>query len=150
MAGGRPVQYSNDTINKVYEYIDLCVDEYDTFHKTRGTTSDSYERLVKVKLPTMEGLALHLGIHKDTLYDWKSKYPEFSDSLGKVMQLQADRLMSNGLSGDYNPTIAKLLLMQHGYREGIDHSTNGKDLPTPILGKYVPTNDNTGQDSVTE
>ena len=32
------------------------------------------------------------------------------------------------------PTIAKVLLTKHGYREGIDQTTNDKDLPTPILG----------------
>ncbi len=33
--------------------------------------------------------------------------------------------MNNGLSGDYNPTIAKVLLTKHGYREGIE--ATGKD-----------------------
>ena len=50
------------------------------------------------------------------------------------MSKQADRLLNNGLSGNYNPTIAKVMLTKHGYREGIDNTTNDKDLPAPIYG----------------
>jgi hypothetical protein len=41
---------------------------------------------------------------------------------------QADRLLNNGLAGTYNSTIAKVLLTKHGYREGIDATTNDKDI----------------------
>ena len=42
-------------------------------------------------------------------------------------------LINKGLSGDYNPTIAKVLLTKHGYREGIDATTNNKDVGTVLL-----------------
>jgi hypothetical protein len=32
-------------------------------------------------------------------------------------------LINNGLSGDYNPTIAKVLLSKHGYREEVKQDT---------------------------
>lgn len=47
---GRPTLYSAETITKTREYIDSCVDEvvaYDKFTK------------LKVKIPTIEGLAVH-------------------------------------------------------------------------------------------
>ena len=34
-------------------------------------------------------------------------------------------LINKGLSGDHNPTIAKVLLTEHGYREGTELSGEG-------------------------
>jgi hypothetical protein len=65
-----------------------------------------------------------LEIDRSTLYDWKTKYGEFSYIVNEVMQEQAKRLFSNGLSGAYNASIAKLMLTKHGYSEKqeIEHS----------------------------
>lgn len=127
--GGRPIEYNDEVPKKAQEYLDKCVDEEDEYHKTRGEKSDSYDRIIRVRLPTIEGLAVHLGISRATVYDWKEKYPEFSDIIEKLQSVQADRLLLNGLSGDYNPVIAKVLLTKHGYREGIEQTgKDGKDL----------------------
>lgn len=131
--GGRPLTYTSDMITKTEEYLSQCVDEVENYHKTRGKRSDSYERIVNVRLPTIEGLAVHLGISRDTVYDWEKNYEGFSDILAILRATQADALINNGLSGNYNPTIAKVLLTKHGYREGIDQTTNDKDIPTPIM-----------------
>lgn len=130
---GRPSEYSDEIGVKARKYLKTCNDEYTEFHRTRSDGSNSFERIVNVRIPTIEGLALAIGINRDTVYDWKGKYLDFSDIIDELMALQADRLLNNGLSGTYNPTIAKVLLTKHGYREGIDNTTNGKDLPVPLL-----------------
>jgi hypothetical protein len=148
-AGGRPTDYKYDYYhNLVLEYIKECVDEVTEFHKTRGEKSDSYDRIVQVKLPSIEGLCLKLGIAKDTLYAWKEKYKEFSYDIEEVLKLQAERLINNGLNGTYNPTIAKVLLTKHGYREGQDITTNNKDLPITIFGESaIQKDENKGTNS---
>lgn len=140
---GRPTIYNEEILVKTQEYIDSCEDVQFDYHKTHGEKSDSYEYKVKVKLPTIEGLAFYLKVHRDTLYEWEKEHKEFSDMMGDLRAKQADTLINKGLSGEYNPTIAKVLLTKHGYREGIDQTTNDKDLPTPILGNYVPNDDST-------
>lgn len=129
-AGGRPTKYEGQiTIDKAKEYLNTCVDEYSEFNKTRGENTNSYDRLVKVNLPTVVGLALFLDVNKDTVYEWAKEYPEFSDTLSKVVSLQEQRLLENGMSGDYNSTIAKLILSSnHGYREKSDITSDGKAL----------------------
>lgn len=130
----RPIEYNFEIIKpKIEEYLASCVDTVEEFHKTRGEKSDSFDRILRVRIPTVEGLCLVLDIHKDTYYDWEKKYPEFSDYTDRLRKLQASRLVEGGLSGNYNPTIAKVLLTKHGYREGIDQTTNDKDMPTPII-----------------
>lgn len=115
MAAGRPQEYNDNIIKKAEKYLSECVDEIYEFHKTRGTTSDTFEQKRNVKLPTIEGLALYLDVNRDTIYDWDKKFPRFSDILSKLKRKQAEALIQNGLSGDYNPVIAKLILGKHGY-----------------------------------
>ena len=121
---GRPTDYSEEILTKTKEYIDNCNDtDEDKEHNIK----------YKVNLPTIEGLALYLNINKDTIYEWRKEKPEFSEFIAKLLAKQAERLVNNGLSGDYSHVIAKVLLTKHGYREGIDQTTNDKDLPIPIF-----------------
>ena len=111
-----------------------CQDEETEFWKTRGDKSNSYDRVIKVKLPSIEGFSLHLGVATKTLYNWGDEHPEFLHALEKIKKEQQLRLMDKGLSGEYNSTIAKLILSaNHGMREKSDITTDGKELPTPIL-----------------
>lgn len=147
MAGGRPIEYNQSYIAKAKEYLDSCIDEEVKVVKQSSDKYEMYDNKLKVKLPTKGGLAVYLGVARETLYDWASKYDEFSDVMEQLGAIQEERLINNGISGDYNPTIAKVLLTKHGYREGIDQTTNDKDLPTPILGNALPNNNSTQKDS---
>lgn len=111
MAGGRPTDYSPETITKAKEYLDLCVD----------TEGDK----LKVKIPTIEWLARHLGMSKETVFQWEKEKgkEEFSDFLCDLRAEQAERLINNWLWGRYNPVITKLILSKHGYVE----KTENKD-----------------------
>lgn len=131
----RPIEYKDGYVDKTIEYLNSCEDSVNELGK------------LVVKLPSIEGLADYLDIHKDTIYDWETKYDRFSDVITKLRNRQATKLLNNGLSNSYNPTIAKVLLTKHGYREGIDQTTNDKDLPTPILGNALPNNYGTQKDS---
>lgn len=101
-----------------FQYIQMCGNEWD----------NKAERY-KCNLPSIEGLALHLEIHRSTVYDWQKKYPEFSDIIETLLQKQAQLLINSGLEGTYNPTISKVILTKHGYtdKQEIDQSTTIKD-----------------------
>jgi hypothetical protein len=102
---GRPTIFTPDVITNSQEYLNRCLDY------TIGNVTH-------VKLPTKGGLAVYLGINRDTLYEWGKANAEFSDILEQIMAIQEDRLVNNGLAGTYNPTIAKLLLAsKHEYVE---------------------------------
>jgi len=149
---GRPSKWDPIFIDKVDEYLATCVDEEREFHKTRGDKSDSFERIVKVNLPKIEGFAQYIGVHKDTLIEWEKKSDEFSVALNKIRTEQHNRLMDNGLSGGYNPMITRLILAtNHGYREKSDVTTDGDKInfviQNDVATKYTSPDRSSGEDS---
>ena len=135
-AGGRPSKYDPVFIEKVDEYLKDNQDIWKEYHKTRGEKSDSYERYVQVKLPTVERFARYIDVNETTLYEWAGLYPEFSNALEKIVEEQKHRLMEEGLGNNYNPAIAKLILSSnHGMAEKEDKNVNvkGDDIVGAIL-----------------
>lgn len=150
---GRPSIYTNKVVTKVKEYLKECQDSYEEFHKTRGEKSDSYERIKRVKYPSMEGLALYLKINSDTLFEWAKKYPEFSEVIRQLKDEQVKRLMNGGLSGEYSPVVTKLLLSKLGYRESQDMNVNVNQItgfnflpPETIDVEFREIDENESQD----
>lgn len=132
---GRPKEFKEEYIELVDVYIKECEDAYNEEKK-------EYE----VKLPTVEGFALFLGHNKTTIYEWCKENEDFSNTIDKIKTNQLNKLINKGLSGKYNPTIAKLLLSgNHNIREKSeqDITSNGESIQ-PVLVKFldVKTEDN--------
>ena len=118
MPAGRPTLYDPSFVDKVDSYLE-------------NATRDN------MHLPKVESFATYLGVHKDTIYEWAKLYPEFSDALKKILTIQAERLIDDGIYGgkEVNATIVKLLLQNnHGMKERNDVTTNDKEIPAPIYG----------------
>lgn len=94
---GRPTKYKKDFCNKVDDYLKKCVDIRN-------------KKILKVNLPTLEGFAGFIGVSRSTLFEWKTRHEDFSDSLDKILLKQKIRLINKGLSGEYNAAIVKLIL----------------------------------------
>lgn len=132
---GRPTTYSKEYIAKVDEYLAARQDETYQVVAYEGERSTGFTQKVRVKLPTYEGFAQFINVPIRTMYEWRDAHPEFSQSLGKILIEQKRRLIDSGLSGDYNPTIAKLILSaNHDMRDKADLTSDGKALPAPIYG----------------
>lgn len=123
----RPTDYNAQIIQKAKDYLASCEDEEEqeiAGESKKGT--EFYRTKLRVHLPTIEGLALYIGVARDTIYEWEGQEgkEQFSDIIASLRQMQADRLISKGLSGDYNSTIAKVLLSKHGYhdKQEVEHS----------------------------
>ncbi len=95
-------------------------------------------------IPTIEGLSVYLNVSRSTIYKWKGENQEFSDILEDLMARQAKELFSNGLRGDFNPTITKLILTKHGYSDRVEQdvtSSDGALAPTSIVLRGVRADD---------
>lgn len=130
MAGGRPTKLTKALVARARTY---------DFAQDRDV------------LPTVEGLALYLKIARSTLYEWavvptaedepdaelRLLRKHFSDIVSDLLARQSKLLINNGLKGRFNANITRLILSgKHGYveKQATDLTTNGKDLPVPILG----------------
>lgn len=93
-----------------------------------GETPKAYYQIVGDVVPTIEGLAIYLGISRETVYAWEKENPEFSDITENLRALQGNLLINGALGNKFNPTISKLLLSsKHGYVEKseVDQTING-------------------------
>lgn len=125
MKKGRPTKYTPEVITEINEYLKFAIPE-------------------NQEIPTIEGIALRLGINRDTLYEWakkenKKKYPGFSDTLDKLRMMQKEALIKTGIFGgkEINQTIVALLLkvnhdMIETSRQEIT-GAEGKELKIEII-----------------
>lgn len=122
---GRPSNYSENIVKQTEKYLASCKDKERLVLKGQKAVV-----VLEVNIPSIEGLAIHLGVHRDTLYEWEKNHPAFSDILERVRQEQAKRLMNNGLAGTYHPLITKMMLSKHGYAEKseVDHTSKGEKI----------------------
>lgn len=113
---GRPTLYNENTVERAQQYLSDARDSYDEVTKN-----------IVVDLPSVEGLALYLGVSRDTLYEWSRVHPDFSDTLATIKAKQRKVLIDKGLSGDYNSVIAKLVLSSnHGMSEKVETDITSK------------------------
>lgn len=81
-------------------------------------------------LPTYEGLSKVLQVTVCTIKTWAKEEgkEEFSSSLKELLDAQRQNLVERGLVGDYNATIAKLMLSaNHGVIERTAKEITGGD-----------------------
>lgn len=108
MPAGRPSKLTAEARQLIAGYYQECADT-DT-------------------VPTAAQLAVNLDISKSTLYKWAEDDKELSDTLAKIQTLQEATLTKGSLINKLNPTISKLMLANHGYREKSDTDiTSGGD-----------------------
>ncbi|MGK4231240.1 DNA-packaging protein [Providencia hangzhouensis] len=114
-----------------------------------GRPSKFAESLVKAKeylmggyetvgdvIPSVAGLACYLGVSRKTVYEWVKESTDLSDTLEGILAMQENKLINKGLNGDFNPTITKLMLANHGYSEKqeVDHKSSDSSMsPTKIV-----------------
>lgn len=139
MPGGRPTKYGSKILKQAGLYL------------------VNFEQMGDL-VPSVAGLSCYLGVSRDTIYEWAKETkpdgtlakPQFSDIVKELMSTQEKILLAKGLAGIFNPTITKLVMAKHGYKEKVDTTTNDKDLPTPIfanipLKNELPVHNGNGQ-----
>jgi hypothetical protein len=126
-AGGAPTKYTPQIIEELNEYLKEAIPQ-------------------NMKIPTVEGIALRLGITKKTLYNWSEVHPEFLHALDKLKMMQKEALIETGIFGgkEINQAIIALLLkVNHDMIETTRQEIGGiNGQPITILAErgFVPPN----------
>jgi DNA-binding transcriptional regulator YiaG len=141
--GGRPTIYNEELLEKAREYLNASEDEEEQQMiglSAKGT--ELFKNKLRVNLPSIEGLSRFLGVSRETIYAWEKEKEEFSDIINNLRAKQAEALINKGLSGDYNSTIAKVLLTKHGYTDKIESDVTSKgESINPILVRFIDGNE---------
>lgn len=137
--GGRPTYYTEEYCLLVDKYLKKTKDSIFDFHKTKGKHTNSFQRCIRVDLPTIEGFAKFIDVPLTTVNEWANAHSEFLLSLEEIKSEQKQRLINCGLSGEYNPLIAKLVLSaNHGMKEKTEQDVN---LKNPVVVKVQKQED---------
>lgn len=124
--GGRPTKLTDELIAKAEMYLVDYMSNDDI-------------------VPSVAGLSVYLDVAKSSIYKYKAESDRFSDTLERIESKQEQMLLKGGLLGDFNPTITKLMMSNHGYsdRKEIDHTTGGKEIKSG-LGHFYGRGDDDG------
>ncbi len=85
----RPTKYHKGIPDLLLEHFDIK--PYEIPRKDGAKIANDF--------PTLAGFAIKLGVHRDTLHQWASEHPEFSDAYGRAKDFQENFLIVNGLKG---------------------------------------------------
>lgn len=111
MSRGAKPKYNDDMLRAAVEYV-------------HGGYLD-LEQLI----PSGEGLALHLGVSRKTLFNWRDRYDEFAVVMEHMNCKQAMTCLNKGLGGQFNPVITKQVLARHGYHDKVDSDMTSAGKP---------------------
>jgi hypothetical protein len=111
-----------------YKYKKSFIEEVDKYLATK--VDKKIDGVFKVNLPSIEDFAISwLKVSKKSVYNWQKDHKSFYAALDKIRNEQKQRLITQGLAGNYNSTIAKLILSSdHGMRERSDVTTDDEPI----------------------
>ena len=94
----RPTKYEPKMIQMAKDYINSCGRE-------------------QTELPTIEGLALTLGVDDDQINEWTKKYPEFHATVKELKEKQKNQLINDWMYGgkEVNSTMAIFINISHSF-----------------------------------
>lgn len=81
---------------------------------------------------SLAAAAAELGIHRQRVYDWEAKYPEFADTVNLARSKRQLFLERRLLSADHGPVVTSTIFAlknagQGDWREKQEHEHSGPD-----------------------
>ena len=117
---GRPTKYDKTIIPKTIDYMNNYDDYHDVF-------------------PSVEGLAVALGIGRTTVYRWEDEKEDFRNTLDALRTQGIRVLFNKGLKNEANAMMCKLALGNHGITEKVQTDLiSSDDSLVPSVIKLVP------------
>ena len=103
----RPTLYDPKYCDEILEYF--SVSPYEERTKQVITKKGNIAEIEVTEandFPSFAGFAAKIGVHRQTLHDWKAQHPEFSYAYKKAKEFQENFLVVNGNKGLINPAFA--------------------------------------------
>ena len=95
---GQPTKYREEYCQKMIDFFNVPV-----------TILDDKGHTIANDLPFFSTFACELGVHVDTLHEWRKVHPSFSEAYHLSQQYQFNILNQNTLKGRYSTAYAIFL-----------------------------------------
>lgn len=98
--GGRPSKYKPEYAEQLIKYFEI--EPYREVNKEVVTKSGDVVTISEDQandFPSLAGFAIQIGVHRDTLHEWSTQHPEFSDAYKRAKDYQENFLVINGNRG---------------------------------------------------
>lgn len=103
------------------------------YNEAMQAKAEKYLKEYQTAIPSKQGLALYLKVSDVTIDTWETKHPDFLGTLQTIKHIQFVKALDGGLTGEYNSTIAKLVLHNHGLSDKTEVDNKSSDgSMTPI------------------
>jgi len=90
-------------------------------------------------IPSIVGMSIAIEVNKSTLYKWaEDGHGTMSHTLARCQDAQHVRLLAKGLTNDFNATIVKLALANHGYSDKQTTEISGPNGGPVSIFEFVP------------
>lgn len=103
---GRPTKYKEKYVQEMIDFFQIepyreveeeIVDKKGNVHYVTKRVANDF--------PTFERFAVKIGVHTDTLQEWRKVHPIFSVAYKKAKDYQKNFLIQNGLNGLFAPAF---------------------------------------------
>lgn len=124
---GRTTKYKKEYCEDIINYFNIppqtCMYKEEYFQN--GQLKSKTPIITANEFPTFQGYANKIGVHIDTLHEWKEKHNEFSEAYMRAKQLQEKIWLINGMSNLYNAQFAQFFgknCLGYKDKQEIEHS----------------------------
>ena len=129
--GGAPTKYKKEYCEMIIKYFKVPPQraEYKLEYFQNGKLKSQTPIIMANQFPTFQGCADEIGVHIDTLHEWKDKHKEFSEAYMRAKQLQEKIWLVNAMQNLYNPQFAQFFgknCLGYKDKQEIEHSGNIK------------------------
>jgi hypothetical protein len=135
-AGGRPTTYDVSYCDGIIDYFRKPPYhvEYKREYFQNGEIKSETPILIANEFPTFQGFADEIGVHIDTLHEWKKVHTEFSDAYTRAKALQEKIWLVNGMQNLYNSQFAQFFGKNClGYKDQQDITMHEEPLSSDDL-----------------
>lgn len=106
MARGQPTKYKKRYCKDIIAFFDVpAIKTIEVTIEYKNGTIKTEEKEIANDLPFFEQFAHEIGVHVDTLHEWKKVHPEFSEAYKKAKKMQEHNWKVCSLKGLYNPAF---------------------------------------------
>jgi len=110
--GGRPTRYKKEYCQQLIDFFNV-----DTVERYEPPYADKVQFITNPP-PMFQRFALKIGVHIDTLHEWRKRHVKFSEAYNTAKKIQEAMIAENALTNKYNPGFSKFMLAaNHGWVE---------------------------------